>query len=213
MSTSAPKHEQDSTYTPFLQTDHLQPPTSFYKMDTDEIDPHGDVVLVLGQDDIIRLRVFSSILTRASKPFAAMFDGRFAEGESLSGSSPKKIKLVDDNPEAMRLLCNILHMQNDKLPHTLSSEQLIDIALLVDKYDCSRAVKLASSVWLQRAEAQLTTGTLEERLSAVAAAYLLDEPVAFRRITSSIVLNEADSLARLKDRELMSSIPVHTLRK
>lgn len=49
------------------------------RIKSEVIDDNGDVVLVVGPDKA-RTRISSTILMRASRVFAAMFSGTFAEG-------------------------------------------------------------------------------------------------------------------------------------
>jgi hypothetical protein len=63
----------------------------------------GDVLLKPGNSlspisiTTVSLRVSSQAMGLASPVFAAMFNGRFSEGENLSSASPKEFDLPDDN--------------------------------------------------------------------------------------------------------------------
>jgi hypothetical protein len=56
-------------------------------------------------------------------------------------ASQQKVDFTDHNPEAVLILLNIIHSKFDEVPHKPSYQLLYDVAILVDKYDCIRAVK------------------------------------------------------------------------
>jgi hypothetical protein len=61
-----------------------------------DILPDGDVVLVVGGDNI-RLRVYSQCLRSASQVFAAMFGPNWSDGQRLSRESPTEVPLPEDD--------------------------------------------------------------------------------------------------------------------
>ena len=70
------------------------------------MDPEGDVILVLGD---VGLQVSSKVLSVASPVFKAMFGPHFAEGQGQASSmKPRRIKLHDDDVEAMKVLCKYI---------------------------------------------------------------------------------------------------------
>ena len=62
----------------------------------EDIDPHGDVILIVGQDKK-RLRVSAMMLFAASPVFKALLGPHFREGQRpRSASNPTEITLPDD---------------------------------------------------------------------------------------------------------------------
>ncbi|KAF7192228.1 hypothetical protein HII31_06260 [Pseudocercospora fuligena] len=104
-------------------------------VDVVDIDPRGDVVLAVGQQDdgqpIERLRVSSAVLRLTSPAFAVLLGPHFKEGQTLSATSRVEIPLPEDNVEAMRSLCLMLHMQHNQLSPT--AKEFLEIAKLSDK--------------------------------------------------------------------------------
>ena len=98
------------------------------------------------------------------------------------------LPLLDDDGDAMYILCNILHLRNDKLPALVSPELLCKIALLADKYECSVAAGRATGPWFDRLYASKAHGDLWRIIEA---AFLLDEPMFFARFTSRWVLEQS----------------------
>ena len=105
---------------------------------TVDIDPTGDVIIVLGSDHHEqRLRVSSAALSSISSVWRAMLKSRFLEGQEKDGF--RELSLPEDNPEAVILLLHIAHFRSDKVKFSSFSvfEQL---AILCDKYDTTQAV-------------------------------------------------------------------------
>lgn len=121
-------------------------------LQTNNIDPEGDIVFVVGDpkyepEDLLHLRVSSKILRLASSTFAAMFSPKWNAGgvkdRSVIGR-PREISLPDDDVEGITLICQALHFKKEAnvkvdLPF------LEMIATLVDKYDLS----VALSSWIE----------------------------------------------------------------
>ncbi|RVX67096.1 hypothetical protein B0A52_08339 [Exophiala mesophila] len=111
-----------------------------------------DLKLILNEDDgtQIEIMVFHQVMINASPVFEAMLGPRkFAEGERLNQDKFLELPLPDDDPHAMRLLCDIFHMQNQKVKSAAITPDLLDsIATLVDKYDLARAIHPWPLIWL-----------------------------------------------------------------
>ena len=159
-----------------------------------EVATHGDVVLVVGPHNK-KIRVYSSVLKNASKYFRVMFGPHFAEGQNLDSDNPKEVSMTEDNAHALEVICNVIHLRNDAVPHSLSPKEIFEIATAADKFDCVVALRYASAIWLnpKGVEDILELGYL------MAAAYILDDAQAFGDITISMMLHHQGSYLPLAD--------------
>ena len=99
------------------------------------LDPTGDLVLVIGSEaDIQRVRVSRNAMTLASHPWSIMLhrNGNFREASAGTVSFP------DDNVDAFKILLQIAHLRFHEIPFSLEYDELLDIAILCDKYDTGR---------------------------------------------------------------------------
>lgn len=165
------------------------------------IDPDGDVMLVL--NDGTELLVSFKVLSVASSVFRAMFGPYFREGQNLSGTSPKRISLPENNAAAMATLCNVLHHRHDSVSKTPTETELVNVATACDKYDCSEALSLWSPIWMLHHRQ-----TRSSDLSGVAAkqlypSFLLDEAESFKRLSKSTVLHTEGFIYKPKETNLM----------
>ena len=115
------------------------------KESTVHVDPSGNLTLIVGPEDNQKtFTVSSAAMCLASPVWRAMLDpkGHFLEAHS----SDRKVSLPDDNPEALLLLLNIIHLQFLKVPQTLPTEELYEVAVLFDKYHTVTVVRPVSSL-------------------------------------------------------------------
>lgn len=146
---------------------------------TDSICEFGDVTLIV--DDALhptlRMKVSSCILATSSKVFRALFSNKLSEDRS------KEI-LLREPPRAMRMLCGLLHLQPlDEAPESL---ELLELAVLADKYDCTSSLGYAFKCILGDAKNSTSYSRLDH---LVTAAYMVGQPKHFRDITKELVLH------------------------
>ncbi|KAF1365202.1 hypothetical protein EJ07DRAFT_161287 [Lizonia empirigonia] len=166
-----------------------------------DISPDGDIILIIGAENV-RLRVHSQCLRSASKPFGAMFGSRWSEGQGLSKGSPTEVPLPEDDANAMRTICYIIHHRNGLVSQHLMTKEVLQIAIEVDKYDLKIALKYASVEWLKpRVNAER-----EEMGHLLVAAFLFDNTDAFMTHTITLILHYNGSYLDFLDDEFTSQI-------
>lgn len=95
----------------------------------EQIDPHGDLILVVGTAGETRLKVSRANMRLASPVWAAMVAGNFAE------ASTNELKLPADDPQALCLILLVSHFRISQIPPTIPLETLGEVAKICDKYD------------------------------------------------------------------------------
>ncbi|KAI9874031.1 MAG: hypothetical protein M1830_010268 [Pleopsidium flavum] len=116
----------------------------------DVVDFNGDVILQVGQEGHGKsLQVSSKVLNLASPVFAAMLNSTFVEGTVPADGQPRIISLPEDDGEAVTTLCLILHLQSHRV-HMREFDHFERLAIVCDKYDCARALRPWSTLWLQK---------------------------------------------------------------
>ena len=161
----------------------------------------GDVLLVA--DDCshspLRIQVSSFLLSAASKVFRVLFRGTFAEGKAVRDAAGSSVEiLVRDDPSDLLLLCQPLHFQGDltKVRH----ERFLGLALIVDKYDCDKALQHA--ITSKFAMLELSGVYQEEHVYYLTAAWVLDQPRFFRDLSKELVMRYEQSPTGLNDSRL-----------
>lgn len=161
----------------------------------------GDVILVVGPEQA-KLRVLSLFLNAASKPFSAMFGPDWKEGQDiLDRDGPVEILLPEDNADALKVICAVIHHQNNEVPQDLAAGEILGIAVAADKYDCVDALKFASANWLLPGGKEA-----KDLMLLAAAAHLFQNAQAFKDITRELVLNHDGPYLALACEEVESAI-------
>ncbi|KAF2093976.1 btb/poz-like protein [Rhizodiscina lignyota] len=161
----------------------------------------GDVILVVGPQHV-RLRVHSQCLRCASKVFGAMFGPQWMEGEGISYKSPSEVLLLEDDAEALRTICRVIHHRNDDVPQFLTPKAVLQVAIVADKYDLNVALRFANMQGLKpRIDVErVDMGYL------MAAAFLSSDVGTFMAHTLSLVLNYNGSYLEFLNDEFTSKI-------
>ncbi len=151
-----------------------------------EIDADGDVNLELSCNPTgkIHISVSSKVLGWISPVLKKSFEWEFLTRKPVPNKKAV-IPLPDDNMEPFVLLCKIAHHRIDEVPEALNTDDLLEFAKLCYKYDCTGAVATLSFRWLQIDVAKYQIKDLTKFLFA---AYILDTPEPFMRISMRILL-------------------------
>lgn len=164
-----------------------------------DISPDGDVVLVVGPQNV-RLRIQSQVLRCASKVFSAMFGPTWSEGQGLSKESPQEVRLVEDDADALRTICCVIHHRNDDVPQSLTPKEILQIAIESDKYDLNVALKYVRAQWLK------PRGKLErvDMGYLLAATFLFNDIDMFVAHALALILHYTGSYLEFLDDEITS---------
>lgn len=138
-------------------------------------------------------------MSYASPVFKAMLSNRFKEGNQLASASTVEIPLPDDNAEDMQIICNVIHMRHDTVPHILGDIKTLALAELCDKYACATAVRPSIEAWVHRMMRSLPKGSLhdEDRGRYLTIACLLDYQNLLRDVGIDFVMNSTSSLTQV----------------
>ncbi|CAI7569318.1 unnamed protein product [Penicillium pancosmium] len=169
-----------------------------------EFSPQSDASLVIGPEKR-KLHVDSCVLERSSKPFLAMSKSVWKEGRALRhGDTSIEIPLTEDDNIAFEYICTAIYDEVDMIPEELTTDEVLDISIMVDNYDFMEALSSKSESWLQAGEKK--AGDI---MILTAAAYLLNNAnhypldlayhnareVVIRNIVELTLINSADNTA------------------
>lgn len=163
------------------------------------VDPEGDVILVV---NITELQVSSKVLSVASDVFKAMFSPHFQEGQDLNSTSPKRISLPGDDAVAMTTLCNILHLRHNSVSKTPLETELVDLATVCDKYNCSEAFSIWSQIWM-RYYTQEQDSDLKGVAQLLYPFFLLNDAESFKQVSKLTVFHTEGWIVKPKRTDLM----------
>lgn len=156
-----------------------------------DISPDGDVVLIVGPEQV-RLRVQSQNLRSASKVFHAMFNSCWSEGQSLRKGLPLEVTLDEDNADALRVICCIIHFRNDHVPKSPEPIELFHIAIAADKYGFNLALEFIMIQWFKSRPSQDDLDYLDMG-HLLTAAFLFGDTNLFAARTMELIIGYSGS--------------------
>ncbi|KAI1858039.1 uncharacterized protein JN550_012932 [Neoarthrinium moseri] len=133
---------------------------------SEEMDMDGDLLLQVGtpigapDPNYVATAVFrvcSRTLSRASPAWKRMLYGGFKESSGRRESREWKVDLPADDPASLALLLNIMHGRFDKVPLSLSEEELYEVSVLSDKYNLAHFLRPWAPGWAKYAFTALKT--------------------------------------------------------
>jgi hypothetical protein len=84
--------------------------------------------------------VSSKHLSLSSAVFRALLNNKMQEGDTLRRQGSLELSLHDDNVSAFAIIMNIIHGRNNSLPDKVPFQTLVNLAVLVDKYNFHESV-------------------------------------------------------------------------
>lgn len=107
------------------------------KESTNILDRSGDLVLIVNQAERQKtFRVSSSAMCLASPVWRAMLShsGNFKEARPKNG----EVSFPEDDSDAMFIVLSVVHYQFQNIPKALTKEELLNLAIVCDKYDVTK---------------------------------------------------------------------------
>lgn len=88
--------------------------------------------------------VSSAVMRLASPVWRTMFD---PQGHFMESSSNGTVHFAEDNPAALLLVLRIAHLQFRKVPDVLGFQEMVELAVVCDKYDTAGLVRPWIKQW------------------------------------------------------------------
>ncbi|KXJ84704.1 hypothetical protein Micbo1qcDRAFT_181424 [Microdochium bolleyi] len=124
------------------------------------------------------------------------------EGQNLSEDMPKPVELGDDDFGAMHTVCCVIHHRIDLLTQTLDPADVLRVAIVVDKYDLSVAMKFALAPWLKLRDDM----NMMQLGYMMAATHRLRDEERFVETTLALILRCDASYWCLSEHEMISEV-------
>ncbi|KAK4551458.1 hypothetical protein LTR86_011165 [Recurvomyces mirabilis] len=151
-----------------------------------EVDPNGDTLLTLGQENsAVKLRVQSHIVGAASAVLAEK--SRYRSWSSLKAGQLHHLDLTGELPctaQAMKTICNAIHFRSNMDHVVHGPRELVQIGVVSKKYEFTNALRPWSAHWLRQARKIASLPDLQELLEA---ARMLDAYEEYSRISFDLI--------------------------
>lgn len=155
-------------------------------------------------------RVSSKVLQLVSPIFVRMFGSSFKEGQELLRRNHVTFMLEGDDPLLIALILKVLHYQTDSEDRNMKLEDLANLTVHCDKYDCTKAVGPWVSTWFKNIEGVEHTTT--EMWFRLLAAYKFNDPRRFSEISKVALTGMTpDFRERWSKEDALALLPVNVL--
>jgi hypothetical protein len=132
------------------------------------------------------IKVSSKHLMLASPVFKAMLHNNFQEGQTLRATGTLQLPLPDDDPYALTILLDIIHARTKKVARAVSKDQILQIAILVDKYQLHELMEIYSDEWIRVLQPEVPQTWTQESLDWVCIFWVFGKGQEFKEITKII---------------------------
>ena len=139
-----------------------------------------------GQEIEVRMKLSSKHLALTSMHFKKILLSPGKEGVVLS-SSTYTINALECNVEPMLILMNIIHGRVRSVPRSISLEMLVQIAVIVDYYDCHEVVELFADCWIRELSHSLPEEYGRDLLLWLAVSWIFSQKALFKAMTEVAV--------------------------
>ena len=189
------------------------------RMEDRTFDPNGDITLIMrshlednqtserttttesgtGSTPMhVRMLVSSKHLILASSVFGAMLQDRFNEGQTLRSAGYLELPLPDDDPVAFSILLDVIHGHTRKVPRKIDFELLIQISILVDKYQLQEVVEVFSDGWIQALDQKVPESLTADLIHWLCIFWVFGQSDKFKLMTR-IMERESDGTTWTED--------------
>lgn len=151
--------------------------------------------------------VSSRHMALASPVFRSMLDkNKFTEGHTLHAEGNVQISFPDDDPDAFLVLLHIIHGKTRAVDRTPDLKLLLELAVLVDKYQCLEIVEIFADIWVENLQKVigLPSDYTEDVIPWIYISWVFENAAIFQEMTK-IVQGECDD--KVED-DIEEGIPV-----
>ncbi|OGM42367.1 hypothetical protein ABOM_007917 [Aspergillus bombycis] len=159
----------------------------------------------------LQIRASSKHLTLSCPQFERTFQMGFQEGTQLRTKGHLKFPIRDWEPIPFLILMLIIHHRTRLVPREVSLDSLVEIARLVDYYECYEAVEPFSDSWLVQLKIRslspptyYTPSSIDEAKKCMFVSWVFNEAKAFQESSKYL---EARSTGMIS----FSGIPVPSM--
>jgi hypothetical protein len=158
--------------------------------------------------DTHHVRVSSKHMALASPVFKVMLGPNFREGVALHANGTVDIPLEDDY-EAFIVLANIVHSKSWSVPLKVSHSTLVELTIIVDKYELRQVVHMFSTAWIAGLSSEVPVDYKKPDvvMDWLAIAYVFRDQDIFKRMTKIVQTERGAAI----ENDIQGDIPVSEL--
>ncbi|KAI1852977.1 hypothetical protein JX265_012866 [Neoarthrinium moseri] len=176
----SPIEEQDDNIHQDQEISHSDDDLAVFHADTDA------AIKVESGEDLVEFKVIISNVTSASQVLNDLFYGDASE--KLPNGT--RVITLDDEPESLAILMNIMHFRFARVPKRPTVDQLYELTRLTSKYKCTHLVEPWAVAWTEQLSGFAhDKKATEDNYKAAWISWELGYEKLLREMTDSLVLN------------------------
>ena len=137
----------------------------------------------------LQFKVSSKHLTLASLRFKKMLAGDYKEANLVYPDSCRRVTIDAFDSEALKILLNIIHGKNSKVPGSLSLEMVAKVSEWVDDLDCYEQVGVFGDIWIRRLENSLPKEYNRDLILWIFISFVFRQSSLFKSATRTAILH------------------------
>jgi hypothetical protein len=163
-------------------------------------DPNGDVTLVVsppnqprayapsrahpdGEAGVSRYRASSKHLSLASQYFEKRLNKEWSEGKELQKKGCVEMVVPDTDPKAFLILLNLMHCRTQKVPTSVTFDELVELAVQVDYFKCHGVLGLYPARWMEPWKAKRPNTYCDEIVKWIFISGVFNDDALFASVT------------------------------
>jgi hypothetical protein len=135
------------------------------------------------EDRRVRIRASSKHMKLASPVFRRMSAGKWKESRNLAAGKRFEIQSECEDVDAMLILMNIIHGRGSKVPREVTLDKLVEVAVLVDYYECHEVVDVMAEIWMDKLLGSMPSTYGKDTVSWIFISWVFQRPSAFTSAT------------------------------
>ncbi|CAG7561754.1 unnamed protein product, partial [Fusarium equiseti] len=186
----------------FSDDGEIDPAHTDTETDQDSTGPQAQmweygVTRILPLEKEVEMLVSGKHLELASSIFKTMITGPFVEGK-VNSAGIRQITASNWDPEAFKIILNIIHGYHRDVPRSLSLEMLAKVTMIVDYYECNECVELYIDMWLEGLGYELPKVYGRDCILCLFISWVFSKPILFGDMTQ-LALRHSQRLIEAQD--------------
>lgn len=146
----------------------------------------------------LQFKVSSKHMALASPRFKKMLVGPYKEATLPCPDSCRQVIIEEFDSEALKIVLNIIHGKNSKVPRSLSLEMVAKVSEWVDDLECYEQVEVFGDIWIHQLEKPLPEESGRDLILWILISFVFRQSGLFKSATRTAILHNTGPFMTLE---------------